>query len=745
MIFERRTAAALAALALLAACGGGTDDAPAAPAAAARGARALASQEQPGSHCPSGGARIDAGIDLDGNGSLEAGEVTSTQYVCDGLRGTNGLDGLAGAPGASGGTGAAGSTALVQMSPQTAGLRCPSGGTRLDAGMDTDHDGVLDAPEVTSVAYVCAGAHGVAGAGGAAGAPGAPGAAGVPGAPGAAGTDGHDVLMRLVPEDAGLNCATAGRRITSGPDVNRNGLLDSAEVDATAYVCNGPPGPRGADGSNGTNGNNGTDGTDGTDGTNGTNGTDGTDGTNAVDGRSTLTLLQEEPRGPHCDAGGVRILSGLDDNRDDRLDDPDEVSAVSYVCHGPGGWVEAFVDTVQALPNTGYVATGPTEVSITLPVVADIGDVVRVSGASEGGWRIVPNPGQSIVTTQVDLATVGVPWKYSSAPLGMDYRAVASSADGQRLVAARGGEGPVVSADGGTSWTVSGEPGPWTSVASSADGSRLVLVGYNRNIQMSTNAGVDWSVAGPSDTWTAVASSADGRVLAAVAMGHDIRVSTDFGATWQSRNAGRTWTAVAMSADGSQIVAASATDGLDISVDSGVNWTTALGNGTRYRGVASSADGRRLVVVGEYQQILTSDDFGTSWLTHDAPRFWTAVASSADGARLVAVASTDPNLEFNVPESVHVSADGGLTWTARGPEDAWMGVASSADGRRLVAVSQPNGGLGAIATSKPSREVVTSTGSRSLAGGRYEAIELQYIGGDSFMVLDAIGASFDGE
>jgi hypothetical protein len=40
--------------------------------------------EPAGSNCPVGGTRIDAGRDDDGDGQLDADEVDTTTFVCDG-------------------------------------------------------------------------------------------------------------------------------------------------------------------------------------------------------------------------------------------------------------------------------------------------------------------------------------------------------------------------------------------------------------------------------------------------------------------------------------------------------------------------------------------------------------------------------------------------------------------------------------------------------------------------------------
>jgi len=784
MKIEMRGIAALAVMALLSACGGGGSDG-VSPASNSHGARALASLEPAGAHCPAGGARIDAGIDLDGNGMLDASEIVSTQYVCDGAAGAtgsagaNGLTGLAGAPGA---TGPSGLTALVQMSPEAAGAHCASGGTQVAAGTDANANGTLDTAEATSIAYVCNAAAGAAGANGTNGTNGGTGATGANGANGANGADGRDVLMSIaaagasvacpagasriqsgldtnrnatldlsevtattlicngsngaagsngigsliavVAEPAGvLHCAAGGSRITSGPDGNGNGVLDIAEVASTAYVCNGVAG------TNGTNGSNGATGAAGSNGTNGANGAAGSNGANGANGFTTLTASVAEVAGIHCAAGGLKITSGADTSRDGFLDDPAEVTATSYVCNGFGAWVEVTAASMTAQPNTGYVASQPTQVTITLPASPNVGDVVRVSGASAGGWRIAQNPSQSIVTANLDVATVAKEW--TDHGFNDNYRSVASSADGNRLIGAAYQGELLTSADAGLTWFFTGQLRGWTGVASSADGRRLVAVGFNESIWISDDYGASWTDQGHGAQWQAVASSADGRVLAAVGNGQ-VHVSQDYGVSWTAQGPPRYWMTIALSADGSRMVAAENGGMVYVSSDVGVTWSPRA-IPALWRSVASSTDGRRLVAVAEYVPIYTSDDFGVTW---------TGVASSADGGRIVAVAGYDQNAMISSPEFIYSSSDQGLSWTPRGAADSWMAVASSADGSRLTAVA--NFGFQGISTSAPTRMTATTPGiNGGIVGRQYQAIELQYIGNDQFMVLDAIGTGFD--
>ena len=111
------------------------------------GANALVSTttlEAGDANCPGGGTMIQAGTDdgsgggTAGNGVLEDGEVTSTQYVCD-------------PP-----------TALVKSTELPYGdADCPGGGVRIDTGLDdgsgggTAGDGVLQDGEVTSSTITC--------------------------------------------------------------------------------------------------------------------------------------------------------------------------------------------------------------------------------------------------------------------------------------------------------------------------------------------------------------------------------------------------------------------------------------------------------------------------------------------------------------------------------------------------------------------------------------------------------------
>lgn len=160
--------------------------------------------EPVGDNCANGGYKVLSGIDQNGNGTLDAGEVQVTKYLCNGTNGS--------------GTG--GRNSLISFVTEPAGANCAKGGYKVTSGLDLNGNNVLDAAEVQSTAYICSG------------------------------NDGLNTLTAVVAEAAGANCANGGFKVTSGLDVNRNNILDNGEVQATKYVCNGAGGTPGTNGFN---------------------------------------------------------------------------------------------------------------------------------------------------------------------------------------------------------------------------------------------------------------------------------------------------------------------------------------------------------------------------------------------------------------------------------------------------------------------------------------------------------------
>ena len=243
----------------------------------------LTSNESPGANCSQGGQRLDIGLDDNSNGTLDAGEIDQTSYICHGTNGSNGADGTDG------------NDKLISLSPtglDPFDMNCilSGGGQKLEVGTDDNRDGILDAAEVNQTAYICDGF----------------GLNGMDGADGADGTDGLSSLSVISVESAGSNCAQGGQKIDNGLDDNSNGILEVGEIDQTAYACHGA---------------------------NGADGADGADGSNGLNALSTISI---ESAGVNCAQGGQKLDTGLDDNNNGTLE-AGEIDQTSYICHGTDG------------------------------------------------------------------------------------------------------------------------------------------------------------------------------------------------------------------------------------------------------------------------------------------------------------------------------------------------------------------------------------------------------------------------
>jgi hypothetical protein len=423
------------------------------------------------------------------------------------------------------------------------------------------------------------------------------------------------------------------------------------------------------------------------------------------------------------------------------LDVNGTVTATAFSGGGTVSWQTVSGTSQQAQPNTGYIVNNFAQVTITLPTSPNAGDIVRVSGVGAGGWKIAQNSGQFIIVGNVAALNVGTTWT----PHGptTNWYAIASSADGTKLVACVGGGQIYTSTDSGLTWTARDSSRQWGSVASSADGSKLVAGVGGGQIYTSTDSGVTWTAQNSgSRAWVGVASSADGSKLVACDYSPgQIYTSTDSGVTWTARDSNRYWEGVASSADGSKLVATVQEGQIYTSTNSGATWTAQNSGNRDWHGVASSADGSKLVAL-DYGlaaggQIYTSTNSGVTWTAQNSgSRAWPCVASSADGSKLVTAVYAGGG-------QIYTSSDSGVTWIAQNSgSQKWTSVASSADGSKLVACVQ----AGRIYTSTPafaSPGNTTTVGTGGyLVAGQSASIELQYIGNNEFIIVSHEGTIF---
>lgn len=559
---------------------------------------------------------------------------------------------------------------------------CPNGGIEVDSGIDSNGNKILDENEITIRQIVCNGMNG---------------------------EDGLTILVSMVDEPEGENCESGGIRVNVGNDTNTDGSLQNSEITSSDFVCNGETGTPGNNGHN-----------------------------------SLVNIIPVE--------GGIRIASGTDLNNNGVLDEA-EVTSNQIVKDGDQGqagpgvtWVHATEPSIQAESNKGYLADSESQVTVTLPLVPTLGDIVEINGMGTGGWKIAQNENQFIITKNI-IAFLNIQNMWTPYETDRRWCSVASSADGSKLVAAGSAGEIFTSADSGKTWTNGAIiKENWSSVASSSDGRKLVASSY-RKIYTSSDSGKTWKSCGLEGLWSSVGCSADGTKLIAgseertadpIGKSAYIFISGDSGASWKAidhydLSASSGPPHVTVSSDGTRLVVAKEGDYIYTSIDSGLTWVRRA-SPEKWVAVATSADGVKIVAVVSGGHIYTSDDSGETWVPRDldktrssiySDRAWVSVASSADGRNIAALESGG---------RIYTSTDSGETWTARESNRDWASVACSADGSKLVAVAK-SGGIYISGNQ-------TSVGSiGGISGGQYDYIQLQYMGNNRFSVLDYLGYS----
>ena len=398
-------------------------------------------------------------------------------------------------------------------------------------------------------------------------------------------------------------------------------------------------------------------------------------------------------------------------------------------------WNEVTGLTQQAVSNNGYVTSNASQATVTLPASPNVGDTVRITAGGLGGFKIAQNTGQTV--SGFHYGTVGATWV--SRETLRSWRAIASSSDGDKLVAVVNGGQIYTSTDAGVTWTPRETNRAWISVSSSSDGMNLIAATFPGFLYTSTDGGVNWTQRESSRSWYRTASSADGQKLAAVDIGSGfIYVSDDAGVNWAQRHIAAQWSGIAMSSDGQRMIAArnDGTPKVYISTDGGVNWASTGVTATigLEPAVASSSDGTKLFVSGS-TGTYTSVNSGSTWVastfTPGVPTFTWHLASSADGSRVVLAAQSA--MYTGVLDTSIGAPAGRYIWTRRLTAiGSTTSITSSSDGLRLAGTAD----AGTILTSS----LLTTTGTSGFVTGDYGAsIELQYVGGGRWIPISSLG------
>lgn len=496
----------------LAACGDSGDD--------GQTALLATTVEAAGANCTSGGTRIEAGLDANGDGTLQTGEVTQTRFVCDGsagATGTTGPTGPAGANGATGANGASGLAALMRLSVEAPGANCLGGGTRVDAGADANSNGTLDAGEISATSYVCSASDTVWTAVSAA---------------------SYPMLSnrRYLADRSTLATLT----LPATPSVGDTVAVTGGAAGGWQLAQNAGQSIVVGDDYGGT--------------------------VRAVQPTVRLTTAAAEPwNAIATNSTGSIVYAGSNQGLRRSADagatwSTALATAVSWsgIATTPDGQIVVAVATNGAMERS-------VDQGVNWAPMASIGANVESIGMSSDGQRILAVRDQAGGTVHVstDGGTTFSP--VAGLPTGGRWISAVVSADGQKMVASQNGTvmsaRTVLSTDGGTTWTTLTTPTGMHWVTLSADGTTLVGIthrnGSDNTVYVSKDDGVTWVARlvlplANAGNLLRVAVSGDGKTILANTFDGKSWVSFNGGTNWGDNNLNGYWYGAAVSRDGTR-------------------------------------------------------------------------------------------------------------------------------------------------------------------------------------------------
>lgn len=496
------------------------------------------STEAPGANCADGGVRIDAGPDGDGNGMLAADEVSSTQYACRDAAGASG--------------------SLVQMRSEPSGANCAAGGKAISVGADGNANGLLEASEISSTRYVCNSTDGgavvdelntlVSVVSEAAGANCVHGGSRVD-----KGLDSNANGVLDAGEVSATNYVCNSPPAATFPWVDVTGTAVQAQPntgyiarnDAAQVVVTLPASPavgdvvrvKGAGLGGWTIAQNPGQAVD----------------TKSLGGMAGASWTAHEPRrdwfSVASSADGSKLVAVAYGSQIYTSTD----SGATWTPRESNRywWSVASSADGSKLVAAEYGGRIYTSIDSGVSWTAHESDREwQAVASSADGSKLVALVYGGQIYTSIDS---GANWTAHES--NREWFAVTSSADGSSLVAVVWNGQIYISSDSGVTWTARESKRDWQKVASSADGSKLVAVVRHGQVYTSNDGGANWTARESNRYWAEVASSFDGSKLLASTYGGRIYTSIDSGLSWTPRESDRLWWSVASSADGSKLVA----------------------------------------------------------------------------------------------------------------------------------------------------------------------------------------------
>jgi hypothetical protein len=373
-----------------------------------------------------------------------------------------------------------------------------------------------------------------------------------------------------------------------------------------------------------------------------------------------------------------------------------------------------------------------------------------ITSSADGGFLAattdsLPDPTNSVFSGTIFTANgkCGTGWSWTPQYTAGQrfWMSITSSFDGTKLLA--GASGSVgtysdsdhhlfTSSNGGISWTDQANPGinEWKAVASSVDGGRLIAAGDY--LYTSIDRGNTWTkqVSAGRHYWYAVASSIDGMKLVAAdygaygsTVGGYVYYSIDGGNTWNKMTdfPKALWTGTAISPDGKSIAAVPSGGGLmAINVDfSGVfiwlgprKWTSVAytynpNNNPVINYVATAMND--YIYINNVPQLAAGS------------RNWSSVATTPDGSSLAATDYGGYVYTYNTGQG---TSGTGPNFISMGPSSGGSGTAVSISGYRMdgntfVVFKAANGNTYVVKATQSSPTSYNFTIPSMLPGGTY--------------------------
>ena len=395
----------------------------------------------------------------------------------------------------------------MKLTAEDAGANCTYGGTRADAGVDSNRSGVLDAGEITATSYLCRTS---------------------------AGWVTIDTASAQASSNTGYlanSSSEVALTLPANPSVGDTVNVSGAGAGGWKLVQNAGQSIR-------------------------TNNLPGSSSTGTF---AATSAPQQNWWSLASSANGQKLIAGLNgatngfgtrtyvstDYGQTWSDlSPSAVFAEAYVTISPDG-----SHLLNALPD-GHLWLSTNDGSSWTNVTPSPTSSWRATATSADGSVVLAADNSGAVYMSTDT---GSTWSLSTT-MPQGARGAAVSSDGTVLAVTSTGGNIWVSTDGGTNWNARASAQPWTAIAMSSNGSHLAATIGGGQIYTSTDSGATWTLqaTSPALSWTGIASSSSGNRLLAV-NGSQIFESTDSGATWASVTAAsQNPRSVAMSADGTR-------------------------------------------------------------------------------------------------------------------------------------------------------------------------------------------------